>query len=1366
MRKGSKKELEQSDLYDVLDEDCSNYIGDKLEEAWEKESDKFRNKAEKLKSNTNSRSSQPRLLHAIIRTFGIYLIVPGIICFVEECILLIMQSWFMGQLMSYFNDENTPTFMAWINVFGILLMTACYNITHHQYFYQLQKLGMRLRVAMCSIIYRKALRLSNEAVLGYTIGKVVNLQTNDVSKLDNCVIFFHHIWIAPIQFLIVSYLTWQLVGKITLVGGTIVITFMLIQPWITKQLYTVRGETAKKTDERISLMNEIINGIQLIKMYAWEKSFAELVANIRKEEVGKIRKNYSIQSFNMTAYGVFLRVVLALILMIWVFQQKIVSPEIAFLILSWYNLVKTSFIKFFANGLNFGSQAIKSIKRIEEFLLLEEFHETQSVTYKAYDVNYFDDRKEMDFDKYIFVRNVFAKWNSNDSLDIMKDITFQIEKGQCYGICGSVGSGKSSLLQTLLGDLVVHSGEIYLKGKISYASQDPWIFDGTIRQNILFGRELDINRYDEVINLCCMGPDIASFNYGSDEFVGDRGTTLSGGQKARLNLARSLYTDGDIFLLDDPLSAVDANVAKDIFQKCIREHLKNKIVLLATHQLHFLKQVDKIIVLHEGKICEFGTYDELYSNVNGRLSLLLKDVSEKRKFCDENILVAKPYALDVTVNNPPYRSMSEKSTENKNMGHIDTTEKENLSDDSDYGTNHKIETKSLISNARTEKGTKSTKFRTKRIFQNISSFQSSSKSNNIEYGSINERNQSRKEVSKVGSVSINLYWKYINAGASPIAIVTLFVSTLLSMGLYRFTDAWLSIWSKREVVTKLRNLTLDSSNYSNEWDQSQDDGWKVIEFNEINYFYLAVYCCSVLTMIFTTFFMRFNFFRICNTSSMNLHNSMFERVLCAPMKFFHDNPNGRILNRFSNDMGRMDEMLPNSKSDVGWMGIETLGIMSIVIYKIWWMIGPTLVIAVIAGFLRKYYLKSSIPIKRIEGAAKSPLVSQLASSLSGLSTIRCCTAEEKLIQEFDNLQDLHTSAWCCYISTSRLLAVYCDWISFIYLCLCTLPFIIAGRENVDAADVGLVISSVLTLTGMLQYGLRESTQMENLMTSVERVMEYGEIKTEQESEKCSISTDSYDPMILSAKYECQGRGVIQFQNVFFRYSEEYGYVLRNVSFKTEIAEKVGVVGRTGAGKSSLITALYRLVEPEGDILIDGISIKEMTLENLRTCMSIIPQDPVLFSGTLRMNLDPFNTFSEKEIINVLRLSNLTDYVSSLPDGLEHKFTAGGDNISVGQRQLICLARALLRKTKILILDEATANVDVKTDDFIQKTIRKEFNGCTIITIAHRLNTIIDYDKILVLHEGRVVEYDSPEMLMKNKNTLFYSMLQKSGMVSS
>ena len=612
------------------------------------------------------------------------------------------------------------------------------------------------------------------------------------------------------------------------------------------------------------------------------------------------------------------------------------------------------------------------------------------------------------------------------------------------------------------------------------------------------------------------------------------------------------------------------------------------------------------------------------------------------------------------------------------------------------------------------------------------------------------------ETSKGGSVDIKLYWKYAKAGSTIIGIIVLIISTATSHGLLRFSDAWLSWWTRNEVLSKMSNLSsyfcYTNDNYNH---TCNTDDAKIEEFNKINYYYMLVYGFSVGGIVIGFAIMICRFYTMCITASRKLHNQMFNKILCAPTRFFDLNPKGRILNRFSKDIGTMDDILPTVFIDVLQISLQIIGIVFVVVYKLWWMIFPTALLTFVFYFARMYYVRSSVAIKRVEGISKSPIFSHLASTLNGLSTIRCCGAEEQLIQEFDHLQDLHTSAWYCFLATSRWLGVCCDWIVFFYLCLCPFPFILIRLDNVGGSDVGLVIGTTLALTGMLQYGMRQTAELENQMTSVERVMEYGDIRTEEESNEKTEPSSHNEPTIKESSWPSSG--TLEFREVCLQYGENGRYVLKNVSFRTEKEQKIGIVGRTGAGKSSLITALYRLTEPKGDILIDGQSIKSKKLKDLRESISIIPQDPVLFSGSLRMNLDPFNCYSDGEIWKVLSMANLDAFVLTLPKALQHLITEGGDNLSVGQRQLMCLARALLRKTKILVLDEATANVDLKTDELIQKTIRNEFKECTVLTIAHRLNTIMDYSKILVLDQGEVVEYDTPKNLMSDKTTIFHAM---------
>ena len=384
-----------------------------------------------------------------------------------------------------------------------------------------------------------------------------------------------------------------------------------------------------------------------------------------------------------------------------------------------------------------------------------------------------------------------------------------------------------------------------------------------------------------------------------------------------------------------------------------------------------------------------------------------------------------------------------------------------------------------------------------------------------------------------------------------------------------------------------------------------------------------------------------------------------------------------------------------------------------------WVVIPTIVLGVVFVFLRKFYMASSRNIKRLEGISKSPIFSQLASSLQGLATIRSASAEQFLTAEFDRLQDVHTSAWFAFISATRWFGVWLDWLVSAYVAVVVFSFLLLGGD-ILGGDVGLAISSCILLTRDLQWGVRQSAEVENLMTSVERVMEFTRLDQEAAQSVPAVSPGPDWP----------SQGVITFSDVRLSYGPGEQEVLRGVNFQTSPHEKVGIVGRTGAGKSTLVTALFRMAEPVGNILIDDVEVLNIGLQDLRSKISIIPQDPLLFTGTLRRNLDPFESKTDPEVWRVLQEVNLKDAVSNLKEGLNTEISEGGSNFSVGQRQLVCLARAILRRNRVLVLDEATANVDPKTDAFIQEKIRERFSDCTVLTIAHRLHTIMDSDRVL------------------------------------
>ncbi|XP_016089140.1 multidrug resistance-associated protein 4-like [Sinocyclocheilus grahami] len=888
----------------------------------------------------------------------------------------------------------------------------------------------------------EALCLSATAMGQTTTGQIVNLLSNDVSKFDEVTIFLHFLWVGPLQAAAVIGLLWQEIGASCLAGMAVLIFLMPLQTMFGKLFSKYRSKTAAFTDNRIRTMNEVVSGIRIIKMYAWEKPFAALVNDVRRKEISKIMSSSYLRGLNMASFFTANKIILFVTFTVYVLVGNTISASRVFVAVSLYSAVRLTVTLFFPAAIEKVSESAISIRRIKKFLLLDELVKSHVPLTQ-------EDKKEASVE----IQDLICYWDKTLDAPTLQNVSFNVKPGQLLAVIGPVGAGKSSLLSTVLGELPAEKGVIKVKGELTYASQQPWVFPGTIQSNILFGKELQPQRYESVLRACALKRDMELLPDGDLTVIGDRGATLSGGQKARVNLARAVYQDADIYLLDDPLSAVDAEVGRHLFEQ-------------ATEQ----EKLD---------------FHSSYTN-------------------------------------------------------------------SSNGTN--------------------------------------------------------------GTVSTN--------------------------------------------TTQELNLN----------------------------FYLGIYAgLTGATIIFG--FMRSLFmFNALVSSAETLHNRMFNSILRTPVRFFDINPVGEYKNT--------------------------------------------------KDFLYScLFIKLGSDQQRAAHPVKCPLgnLSILCCSWKTSVDVQLLPEERKVLFVNKENPPLHR-----FFHSEASLNQFVK-----RLCL-----VLTGMK---AGDVGLALSYAVTLMGMFQWGVRQSAEVENMMTSVERVIEYTELESEAPWE-----TQKRPPP------DWPNRGLITFDRVNFSYSSDGPVVLKNISAMFRPREKVGIVGRTGAGKSSLISALFRLMEPEGKIIVDRVLTSEIGLHDLRQKMSIIPQDPVLFTGTMRKNLDPFTQHSDHDLWNTLEEVQLKAAVEELPNKLETELAESGSNFSMGQRQLVCLARAILRKNRILIIDEATANVDPRTDELIQKTIRDKFKECTVLTIAHRLNTIIDSDRILVLDAGRIHEYDAPHVLLQNQNGIFYKMVQQTG----
>ncbi|XP_059740473.1 ATP-binding cassette sub-family C member 4-like isoform X2 [Bos taurus] len=1240
---GHKRKLEPDDMYSVLPEDRSQHLGEELQGYWDQEVKRAQKDAQ-----------EPSLVKAIIKCYWKSYFIWGMFTFLEEG-TRVVQPIFLGKMISYVENYD-PTDSAALHIaYGYAAgLSACvlvWAVLHHLYFYHMQRVGMRLRVAVCHMIYRKALCLSSSAMGKTTTGQIVNLLSNDVNRFDQVTMFLHYLWVGPLQAIAVTALLWMEIGISCLAGMAVLIILLLLQSCFGKLFSSLRSKTAVLTDDRIRTMNEAITGIRTIKMNVWEKSFIGLITRLRRKEISKILKSSYLKGMNLAS---FFAVSKSIILVTFISNElldNLITGSQVFMVVMLFEALRFSSTLYFPMAIEKVSEAIISIQRIKNFLSLDEMSQCYA-------------QLPPDGEIIVDVQDLTGFWEKASETPTLQGLSFTVRPGELLAVVGPVGAGKSSLLSAVLGELPLSQGKVSVHGRIAYVSQQPWVFSGTVRSNILFGKKYEKERYEEVIKACALEEDLRLLREGDLTEIGDRGIPLSEGQKARVSLARAVYQDADIYLLDDPLSTVDAGVSRHLFQQCVCQALKEKITILVTHQLQYLKDASQILILKDGKMVKRGTYFEFLKSSVDTFSIFDKGnkQSEPSPVPGTSTVISESLGRPLQSPRPLLKGAAQEEQDTENIqvtlpleGHLE------------------------------------------------------------------------------GKVDSKTYANYFTAGAHWSVIIFLILVNIAAQVAYVLQDWWLADWAK-----------VQSGLYF---------GTYVREAEEVMFelsWFLGVYSGLTLSTILFGIIRSLLIFYVLANSAQTLHNKMLESILRTPVLFFNRNPIGRILNRFSKDIGHMDDLLPQTFQDFIQMFLLVIGVVGVMVASIPWIAILVIPLGIIFFVLRWYFLRTSRDVKRLESTTRSPVFSHLASSLRGLGTIRAYKAEHKFQKLFDAHQDLHSEAWFLLLMTSRWLAVYLDVICAIFVTVVAFGALIL-TDALNPEEVGLVLSLTITLMGMFQWCVRQSAEAENMMISVERGIEYTDLEKEAPWEYEHRPPPSW-PL----------DGRISIDNLKFRYSLDGPLVLKNLDTFIGSREKHGIVGRTGAGKSSLIAALFRLSEPEGDIKIDGILTTSIGLHDLRKKMSVAPQEPVLFTGTMRNNLDPLNEHTNEELWNALEEVQLKDTIKNLPGKMNTELAEYGLNLSVGQRQLVCLARAILKKNQILIIDKATSNVDPRTDELIQTKIRERFAHCTVLTIAHSLSSVINCQGIMVLDSGRLKETGQPNDLLQNRNSLCYKMMQQLG----
>ncbi|CAH6721669.1 oligomycin resistance ATP-dependent permease Yor1p [[Candida] jaroonii] len=1190
-------------------------------------------------------------------------------------------------------------------------------------FYRAMFVGAEIRALLTKAILDKSFKLNAKSRHDYPTSKITSMMGTDASRIDFAAGFqpFLLTFIAPFVTIIVILIV--NIGVSALVGIALLIVFLVVVGLASKKLFAMRAKATKFTDLRVDYIKEVLNNLKVIKFYSWEEAYHKNISDVRSKEMGIIFFIQSIRNIIISAtLNLSILASMAAFLVLYALGSSKRNAANIFSSLSLFN-VFTSLVFMVPMALASLSDALIGIDRIGNFLAAEELQEneglveanneivdsmdTEGLAIKINKATFEWETFEQDDDKIMNEKDEKSKkskkveekitekvvdTSDSSTLDAeafpgLNNIDFNIKKGEFVVITGLIGSGKSSLLNAVSGFMKRTEGTVDINGSMVLCGQ-PWIQNTTVKENILFGSEFDDAKYKEIIYCCSLESDLEILPAGDRTEIGERGITLSGGQKARINLARSVYADKDIILLDDVLSAVDARVGKHIMESCILGLLKDKTRILATHQLSLIGAADRIIFLNGDGSVSVGSFEELDKSNEGFKKLMAFN--------------------------------SQKTTEDEEEDEEEFEDEEEKEEEKEF-----IQRQVTRSTIKTSKTLDALDEEALHKDYNL---------DETANGRITE-----DESRATDGVGFGVYLKYFKLGEGVfkfrsnifLIILTASIGTFCTL----FTNTWLSFWTEYKFEGKT------------------------------NGFYIGIYVMfTILSFIFVT--LQFTVLGYStNQASKQLNLLAIEKVLYSPMAFLDTTPMGRILNRFTKDTDVLDNELGDQLRFFSFVVANVIGVLILCIIYLPWFAIAIPPVAIIFYLIAEYYQSSAREVKRIESIQRSFVYNNFNETLVGMNTIKAYRAEDRFLTKNEYNIDRMNEAYYLTIAAQRWVGITLELLS------CLLPLIVTLLAvfrvfHISASSTGLVVSYILNISGQVAFFIRIYTQVENGMNSTERLFDFAyDLKQEAPYKIEANKPDDSWPQ----------KGGIEFNNASLAYRPGLPLVLKNLDFNVKPQEKIGICGRTGAGKSSIMTALYRLSElDDGNIKIDGVDISNLGLKDLRSKLSIIPQDPVLFRGSIRKNLDPFNQQTDAKLWDALRRSGLIEASKleavskqSKDDENLHKFHLeqsvedDGSNFSLGERQLIALARALVRDSKILILDEATSSVDYETDAKIQQTIVNEFGNCTILCIAHRLKTIIDYDKILVLDKGELKEFDTPWNLFNTKDSIFQQMCLRS-----
>nr|BAF63397.1 multidrug resistance-associated protein [Fagopyrum esculentum] len=1123
---------------------------------------------------------------------------------------------------------------------GVVLVSAflgaklieCFSLRH--WYFRLRQVGIRLRSALITSIYNKALTISGHSKQGHTSGEMINLMAVDAERISASCLVIHDPWLAFVQVILALLILYKNLGLASIAALVAIVVVMLINYPISSIFERFQGKLMDSKDKRMKATSEVLKSMRILKLQAWEMKFLSKISQLRQSEAKWLKKylyTSVVTSFVLWVAPTFVSVVsfaTCVFMGIPLESGKVISALATFRILS-------ETIYFLPETISLLIQTKVSLDRVATFLRLEDIKidAVERLPRAASEI------------AFEIVEGTFS-WDTSASDHTLKDINVKIPHGMRVAVCGTVGSGKSSLLSCMLGEIPKVSGTIRSCGSKAYVAQSAWIQSGKIVDNILFGSEMDQEKYERVLEACSLKKDLQVLPFGDQTIIGERGINLSGGQKQRIQIARALYQDVDTYLFDDPFSAVDAHTGTHLYKECLLGHLKSKTVVFVTHQVDFLPAADLILVMKDGRISQAGKYDDIFASGSDFMEL----VGAHDKALS---------ALGAT---------------------IEENENENVTQGSHRNCN---------SNVCQAEGI---------VEQNTQLVQ-----------------EEEREKGKVGFI---VYWKYITTAYGGALVPFILLANICFQILQVGSNYWMA------------------------WATPVSAGDKpIVNPSTLILVFVALSIGSSLCVLFIKALLSTVAFKTGNV----LFNKMHFCIFRAPMAFFDATPSGRILNRASTDQNDVDTRIPQLMGGVAFTSIQLLATVIVMSQIAWQVFMIVIPVACICLYYHKYYLPAARELTRLIGVCKAPVIQHFAETIAGATTIRGFDQQSKFQDTYTELIDVFSRPRFYFSCSMEWLSFRLDLLSSLTFA-CSLIFLISIPSGlIDIGIAGLVVTYGLSLNMMQIYTISNICQIENKIISVERILQYSNIPSEP---PLLVEANKLAPLWPS-------HGEVEFYDLQVRYAPHLPIVLRGITCTFHGGKKNGIVGRTGSGKTTLIQALFRIVDPvSGTIVIDGIDISMIGLHDLRSRLSIIPQDPVMFEGTIRNNLDPLEEYRDEHIWEALDKCQLGDEVRKKEGKLDSLVTENGENWSMGQRQLVCLGRVLLKKTKILVLDEATASVDTATDNLIQLTLRQHFSDSTVLIIAHRITSVLDSDNVLVLTHGLVEECGPPTRLLEDNSSSF------------